>query len=188
MQISAIEKHDSGIHVGIHDLEGRASIHLVNAHLSYFGVQPSNLFRQHKDAKKYLSYLGRKIAYDQGKYSKKVVTFDVSTCTLSFTLRKEEMKIAMQRIAERSMAMTKQKYKILTLTKLCYSVVETAELLGQSESTIRRLIDRGEIGVIYPTSEMRITAKAIVQYLETIEAKAVIARRQQRCSRKKVMR
>ena len=188
MYINAIGKSVLGIHQGTHDHSGRVSFQLVTPYLSYFEPQPFNLLGEQNDVEKYLSYLVQKIAYDQVKYSKKVVTFDVSTCTLSFTLRKEEIEIATQCIAERSITMTKQKYKILTLTQLCYSVVETAELLGQSESTIRRLIDKGEIGVIYPTSEMRITAKAIVQYLERIETKAVIARRQQRCSRRKVMR
>ena len=64
------------------------------------------------------------------------------------------------------------KYKVKLLDQLCYSVSETAQLLGVSTSTIYRLISKGHLSTVYLMNDVRISANAIARYLNRLEAES----------------
>ena len=64
------------------------------------------------------------------------------------------------------------KYKVKLLDQLCYSVSETAQLLGVSPSTIYRLINKGHLSTVYLMNDVRISANAIARYLNRLEAES----------------
>jgi len=64
------------------------------------------------------------------------------------------------------------KVKVKLLDQLCYSVSETAQLLGVSTSTIYRLISKGHLSTVYLMNDVRISANAIARYLNRLEAES----------------
>lgn len=70
--------------------------------------------------------------------------------------------------------------KLMPLAKLLYSVSEAAELLSCSKSTVYGLIRSGELVSVHATSRTRISAAALVRYVQLKEADAYVERRAQR--------
>ena len=66
------------------------------------------------------------------------------------------------------------------LTKLLYSVSETAHLLSLSRSTVYAFMKSGELLAVYPTSKARIPAGAIRQFVQNSEDLARAERQSQR--------
>ena len=66
------------------------------------------------------------------------------------------------------------------LTKLLYTVSETAQLLSLSRSTVYAFMKSGELLAVYPTSKARIPASAIVQFVQRSEVQARSEREAQR--------
>jgi excisionase family DNA binding protein len=64
--------------------------------------------------------------------------------------------------------------------KYLYTIPETAELIGQSKTTVYELIKSGELLAVYPTTKARIpdaSISAYVRRLEERERREVKARR-----------
>ena len=56
-----------------------------------------------------------------------------------------------------------------TLTKLLYSVAEAAEILSCCKGTVYKLINSKRIPVVHQTSDIRITASALINYVRQLE-------------------
>ncbi|MDF1601585.1 helix-turn-helix domain-containing protein [Mesorhizobium sp. YIM 152430] len=56
--------------------------------------------------------------------------------------------------------------------RLCHNITETSELLGISRTTVRKLIQAGELRAIRIRGSTRITTAEIDRFLRTCEAAA----------------
>jgi excisionase family DNA binding protein len=68
--------------------------------------------------------------------------------------------------------MAKVHVEPIQLSKLVYSVAETASLLSVSRQTVYHYIQRGEIVPINPTSKTQVSAQAIIRFVEQQQRKA----------------
>jgi len=73
---------------------------------------------------------------------------------------------------------------VSTLTKLLYSVAEAAEILSCCKGTVYKLINSKRIPVVHQTSDIRITASALINYVRQLEEES----RMDQASLKRAMR
>jgi len=63
----------------------------------------------------------------------------------------------------------------ITKKKLAYTYEEAAEAIGVSITSIRRIVDRGDLVARYPTKKPVILATELEDYLEGLPTEAPIA-------------
>lgn len=194
MHASAVKKQPLGTHLGTHEINGRDFVASAEHNLGYSKHGKPSLLSIGNDASMHLAYVQNNLSLtrDNVGYFLAEPSTNRSDFGCMFLLppriERGVKATASHHGAESETAMSNQKYQVPQLQQYCYSVADAAVILGLSESSVRRLIDRGDLGVVYPTSEMRVTANAIIRYVERLEDKARTTARAKRCAHRKVVR